>query len=290
VPPTPPTFDLQAHSTQSDGALRPAEVVRAAADAGVELLALTDHDTVNGVAEALEAAKTQGIRLVPAAELSALHGDYEDFHVLGYQVDHEDPTFVAALEDFVADRDRRAQAMAERLGDLGFAVDDELLDERRRSGRPIGRPHLSQAVLADVNNAKRLEEEGINDVTGFIVNYLIPGRPGYLPRTRPTVQEAIDLIHGAGGIAVWAHPFWDVEATDEVLATLDEFVDMGIDGVEAFYVTYEEPQTVALADHASSKGLLLTGSSDFHGPEHRLFSRFRAFDLHGRTPELGPIA
>src|SRR3954452_18129163 len=173
----PPAFDLQSHSTQSDGALAPAEVVRGAADAGVELLALTDHDTVGGVDEALTAADEVGIGLVPASELSALHEDYEDYHVLGYQIDHQAPAMLEALEDFRADRDDRVQAMAARLGELGFAVDDELLDERRRSGKPIGRPHLAAAVLADVNNAARLEREGIDEVGGLIAAYLISGAP-----------------------------------------------------------------------------------------------------------------
>jgi 3',5'-nucleoside bisphosphate phosphatase len=284
-----PTFDLQSHSIHSDGALPPAEVVRAAARAGVELLALTDHDTVSGVDEALDAARAEGIELLPAAELSALHGDYEDFHVCAYLIDHTAPRLLDALEDFRADRDRRAHKMSERLGELGFAVDDELLDERRRSGHPIGRPHIAAAVLADTNNEPRLARENIDDVGGLIEAYLIPGRPAYLPRSRPTVEEAIALIHNADGLAVWAHPFWDLSSTDAVLETLDVFVAQGLDGVEAFYPSHTEAQATALADAAGPKGLLATGSSDFHGPEHRMFNQFRAFELHGRTPHLGPL-
>jgi 3',5'-nucleoside bisphosphate phosphatase len=265
-------------------------VVRGAADAGVELLALTDHDTVGGVDEALTAADEVGIGLVPASELSALHEDYEDYHVLGYQIDHQAPAMLEALEDFRADRDARAQAMAARLGDLGFAVDDELLDERRRSGKPIGRPHLAAAVLADVNNAERLEREGIDEVGGLIAKYLISGAPAYVPRTRPTVPEAIELIHSVGGVAVWAHPYWDVKSIEAVLRLLADFHDAGLDGVEVFYPSHDEAQVNALADAADARGLLMTGSSDFHGPCHELFDRFRAFELYGREPRLGPIA
>jgi 3',5'-nucleoside bisphosphate phosphatase len=286
----PPTFDLQSHSTYSDGHLPPDDVVRAAAEAGVELLALSDHDTVGGVEQALAAGAEAGVAVVPAAELSALYDDYEDYHVLGYRIDHHASDLLDALEDFRADRDARAQAMAVRLGDLGFAIDDELLDERRRSGRPIGRPHLAQAVLSDVNNEKRLTEEGIGDVGGLIANYLIAGKPAYFPRTRPTVPEAIELIHAAGGVAVWAHPFWDVDATDDVLRMLGEFQSAGLDGVEAFYATHDEAQTNALADAADARGMLATGSSDFHGPGHTLFNRFRGFELYGREPVLGAIA
>jgi 3',5'-nucleoside bisphosphate phosphatase len=265
-------------------------VVEAAARAGVELLALSDHDTVSGVDQAQEQAIKEGIELVPAAELSALYDDYEDFHVLGYRIDHHDRTLTEALADFRQDRDDRAQAMATRLGELDFAVDDELLDARRRSGHPIGRPHLAQAVLADTNNDAKLAREGIDDVSGFIVRYLIPGAPAYLPRTRPTVPEAIELIHGAGGVAVWAHPFWDIKSTEDVLRTLQEFTDAGVDGVEVFYPEHDEAQTNALADAAEARGLLTTGSSDFHGPEHRVFGGFRRHQLFGRTPRLGPIA
>src|SRR5215210_4912980 len=135
MPPAPP-FDLQSRFTHSDGTLPAAEVVALAAAAGVELLALSDHDTVDGVGEALAAAREHGIALSPAAELSAVHGGYEDLHVLGYELDHEDPDLVATLHDFRADRARRIEAMAMRLRDLGFELDDAPLAARRAAGKP----------------------------------------------------------------------------------------------------------------------------------------------------------
>src|SRR5438067_5559022 len=114
-----PTFDLQSHSTYSDGVLPPSEVVERAAQAGVELLALTDHDTVDGVDEALAASSAVGIGLVPAIELSAVHDSYEDLHVLGYLIDHADVRLLTALERFRADRADRAFKMAESLRELG---------------------------------------------------------------------------------------------------------------------------------------------------------------------------
>jgi predicted metal-dependent phosphoesterase TrpH len=104
------------------------------------------------------------------------------------------------------------------------------------------------------------------------------------------VAESIETIHEAGGVAVWAHPFWDVEQADAVLEAIDRFRAWGLDGVECFYATHTREQAELLADRCWSDGLLSTGSSDFHGPAHRLFSRFRAFSTYGRTPELGPIA
>jgi predicted metal-dependent phosphoesterase TrpH len=105
----------------------------------------------------------------------------------------------------------------------------------------------------------------------------------------PTVAEAIDVIHDAGGVAIWAHPFWDIEAGEEVLESVDRFAAAGLDGVEAFYVTHTAEQTRMVAERCAERDLLTTGSADFHGPEHPHFSRFRAFDLYGLEPRLGPI-
>jgi 3',5'-nucleoside bisphosphate phosphatase len=279
-----PTFDLQAHSTRSDGALEPNEVVARAAAAGVELLALSDHDTVAGIPEALAAARRHGIALSPAAELSAVHGGYEDLHVLGYQLNHADPALEAALEDFRADRGRRVRAMADRLRELGFELDDAALDRET-----VGRPHLADAVLEHPANAQRLRDEGIDGRDALFPAYLVPGAPAYVPRSRPTVPQAIAVIHAAGGVAVWAHPFWDVDDPGEALATLDAFVADGLDGVEAFYTTHTEAQTRLLYEAASARGLLTTGSSDFHAPDHQRFDEFRNFALYGLEPLLGPI-
>ncbi len=284
----PPTFDLQSHSTCSDGALPPAQVVTRAHEAGVRLLALTDHDTVDGVQEALDtAARLDGISVVPAAEISALDGDYEDLHILGYGIDHEHPALLAALERWRIDRHDRAQRMAEALRENGLALN---LPATPPSGPPIGRPHIARAVFEHPANTQRLAEEGLTDSTQVLVAYLIPGTPGYRRRTTPSVIEAIETIHAAGGIAVWAHPYWDIDTDPAVEATLTRFAALGLDGVEAFYITHTCEQTTRLATLAAGLGLLTTGSADFHGPEHPNFSAFRAFDLCGLTPDLGPLA
>jgi len=284
-----PTYDLQSHSLCSDGALAPAEVVANAAAAGVALLALTDHDTVDGVEEALAAGARHGVAIVPATEISTVHGRYEDLHLLGYGIDHRDPLLGERLRDARADRELRAERMAEMLRGLGWAVDEALLAARREAGRPIGRPHLSQAVLAHPANAERLAREGYDDVSAFLPAFLIPGRPAYVARTHPTVAEAIGWIHDAGGVAVWAHPFWDLDADAEVLAAIDGFRADGLDGVECFYVTHTPEQTRLLAARCEALGLLKTGSSDYHGPDHRLFSRFRAFETYGSAADLDAL-
>jgi predicted metal-dependent phosphoesterase TrpH len=265
-------------------------VVARAATAGVELLALSDHDTVGGVDEALETARRHGIRLVPAAELSALYGPHEDLHVLGYGLDHYDPALTDALQSYRADRVVRAEAMIAALRELGFELDDEAFAARRRAGRAIGRPHIARAAFEHPANAPRIAQEGLADSSKLLEAYLIDGAPAFRPRTRPTVEEAIEVIHAAGGVAVWAHPFWDVDADDEALAAIDRFHAAGLDGVEAFYITHTREQTILLADRCAELGLLTTGSADFHGPDHPRFHAFRAFELHGREPRLGPIA
>jgi predicted metal-dependent phosphoesterase TrpH len=285
-----PTFDLQSHSTRSDGSLAPAAVVAAAARAGVRMLALTDHDTVDGVAEALDAAREAGIALVTGTELSCLDGEHEDLHLLGYGLDHTDRELLETLERFRDDRAVRADRMADALREAGWSLVAEPLAARRAAGLPIGRPHLARAVADHPANAARLADEGLATFSDVLVAYLVPGTPAYRRRTTPTVREAIDAVHAAGGVAVWAHPFWDLDHDEEVVAAVDRFVALGLDGVEAFYITHTREQTLLVADACEERGLLTTGSADFHGPQHPMFHRFRAFALHGRDPRLGPIA
>ena len=285
-----PKFDLQSHSVHSDGSLAPRQVVSAAADAGVELLALSDHDTAAGVPEAAEAASEAGIGLVTATEITSIFGGQQDVHVLGYLIDPLEPGLVQTLEHARTSRERRAEAMADALRELGFELDEDALAERAAQGKSIGRPHLAQAVVGVAANRPRLEEERLLDPTAFLVAYLIEGKPAFRDREAPTVEESIKLIHGAGGLAVWAHPFWDVKDPAEVLAAIDRFRAAGLDGVESFYVTHTREQTQLLVERCAELGILSTGSSDFHGPQHHTFSRFLAFDTYGLEPELGPLA
>jgi predicted metal-dependent phosphoesterase TrpH len=278
-----PTFDLQSHSTCSDGALAPADVVAAAAEAGVQLLALTDHDTVDGVDEALEAGAAHGLRVVAAIELSALDDDREDLHLLGYRLDHRSPRLLEALAELRADRAARGRRMADALRACGL----ELEVPERAS---LGRPHLAQAAFDHPSNRMRLAREEVVNASQLLEAYLIPGAPAYRRRTKPTVAEAIALVHEAGGVAVWAHPFWDVDASEAVIEAIDRFAALGLDGVEAFYPTHGAEQARLIAARCAERDLLTTGSADFHGPAHPIFARFRAFELHGLEPRLGPIA
>ena len=285
-------FDLQSHSTHSDGALSAAEVVQRAADAGVELLALSDHDTISGVSEAIAAGKQAGVRIVPAVEISAVDEGSpvpRELHILGYDIDHTGPVLTERLAEFLADREQRTLRMGAALAELGFELDEEELRARVAAGKPIGRPHLAEAVLSAPANASRLQAEGIDDIGSLIRGYLIEGKPAFRLRETPTVAQAIEAIHEAGGVAIWAHPFWDISDPDEVLSSIDRFKALGIDGVEVFYVSHTREQTELLASRCEELGMLTTGSADYHGPDNRLFSRFLAFETYGIEPNLGTI-
>jgi 3',5'-nucleoside bisphosphate phosphatase len=284
-----PRFDLQSHSTHSDGVLSAAEVVRRA---GVELLALSDHDTVSGVAEAFATGRELGVNVVPAVEISAVDDGSavpRELHILGYDIDYTGPPMTERLDDFLADREQRTLRMRDGLIEAGLELDEAELEERIAAGKPIGRPHLAGAVLGAPANAERLAAEQIDDIGSLIRGYLIEGRPAFRLRQTPTVGEAVEAIHDAGGVAIWAHPFWDIEDSDEVLSTIDRFKALGIDGVEAFYISHDQPQTELLAGRCAELALLTTGSADFHGPENKLFSRFLAFETFGIEPNLGSI-
>ena len=265
-------IELQSHSTVSDGQLAPAEVVAQAWEAGVTTLALTDHDAVSGVPEAAEAAKGLGIELVPAVEMSCVHEYAEDLHICGYWIDLE--KIAAACERAQQERVNRAGEIIERLRNWGFEV--KLSDAEREAGDAlsIGRPHIARAAGAT------------GDLGPFFEEYLVPGGKAFVPRRWPTAEQAIELIHQAGGTAVIAHPYWDISDPKEVEDLINS---LGADGVEAFYPSHSMEQTQHLLDLCHKLNLLPTGSSDYHGPTHKTFAKFGAYDTYGlgkpRVPE-----
>jgi predicted metal-dependent phosphoesterase TrpH len=227
---------------------------------------------------------------VTGVEISTIDVTGQDLHVLGYLIDPEDRDLRDLLERSRRDRGARAEAMVEAIRELGFELDEGPLRARQATGKSVGRPHIAAAAVSHPANEARLLDDGCTDPSAFLEAYLIEGRPAFRPRRAPSVAEAIRAIHDAGGVAVWAHPFFDLTAPAEVLARIDRFIAEGLDGVECFYATFSRAQAELLADHCAERGLLSTGSADFHGPHHRQFSRFRAFSTFGREPVLGPIA
>jgi 3',5'-nucleoside bisphosphate phosphatase len=265
-------IELQSHSTVSDGQLAPAEVVAGAYEAGVTTLALTDHDAVAGVPEAIEAASGLGIELVPAVEMSCVHEYAEDLHVCGYWVDLE--RMAPPCERAQRERVERAGAIIERLRGWGFEV--KLEDAVREAGDAlsIGRPHIARAAGAK------------GDLGPFFEEYLVPGGKAFVPRRWPTAEQAIELIREAGGVAVVAHPYWDISDPTEVE---DLIRSLGADGVETFYPTHTKEQTEHLLRLCDELGLVPTASSDYHGPTHKTFAKFGAYDTFGlHEPEVPP--
>ena len=214
-------IELQSHSTVSDGQLAPAEVVAKAAEAGVTTLALTDHDAIAGVPEASEAAGQLGIELVPAIEMSCVHEYADDLHVCGYWIDLG--AIAPACERAQHERVTRAGEIVEKL--RGFGFDIHLEDAIREAGDAlsIGRPHIARAAGAG------------DDLGPFFEEYLVPGAKAFVPRRWPTAEQAVELIHDAGGVAVLAHPYWDISEPAQV----EELIRaLGIDGIEAFYPSH----------------------------------------------------
>ncbi len=272
-------IDLQAHSTVSDGALPPAEVVSLAAEAGVDVFALSDHDAVDGLEDASREAERVGIELIPAVELSTAHHAAQDLHMLGYRIDVEDESLQKALEVAQGERVDRAHKISAKLAEQGVRLSVDAALEIAGSAIALGRPHIATAALEDPANKDVLE--GVGDRSAFIRKYLVPGCESFVARTWPTVPEAVELVHRAGGSAVWAHPFWDTDDFDEVAKVLDELREAGLDGVEAFYPSHSRAQTAFLLDECRKYGFVATASSDFHGPDHNHFSGFLTYDTYG---------
>ncbi len=257
-------IELQSHSTVSDGQLAPAEVVAEAAKAGVTTLALTDHDAVAGVPAAAEAARRVGIDLVPAIEMSCVHEYAEDLHICGYWVDLE--RIGPACERAQQERRDRAGEIVENLRREGF--DLTLDDAIREAGAAdsIGRPHIARAAGAT------------GDLGPFFEEYLVPGAKAFVPRRWPSAEQAIALIREAGGAAVIAHPYWDVSEPEKV----EELIrSLGADGVETFYPSHSKEQTAHLLELCEELELVPTGSSDYHGPTHKTFAEFGAYETYG---------
>lgn len=240
--------DLHCHSRRSDGTLEPAEVVRRAKKAGVELLVLTDHDTVSGVPEAREEAARQGIAFAAGIEINT--GEADGIHVLGYGFDPESPALAERLELFRARRQSRVGLIVERLNALGVELTME--EVRGESKETLGRPHIADAL-----RRKKL----VKDRGDAFKRYLSHDAEAYVPPMGPTVAEAVAAIKSAGGWSSLAHP-----GTVKKDIDLTPWVEQGLDGIEACYRAHTGPQAQRFLESAKRFGLLVTGGSDFHGP------------------------
>lgn len=261
-------IDLQSHSTVSDGQLPPGDVARAAAEAGISVMALTDHDAVAGVAEASAAAAEAGIENVPAVELSCVHRYADDLHMLGYWVDAD--AMVPTCERAQQERVDRAREIVERLNHHGVEVTFEAAIAEAGAADSVGRPHIARAAGAGP------------DLGPFFEEYLVPGAKAFIPRRWPSADEAVRLIHEAGGVSVVAHPYWDVQDPEQVRDLVESLVrDVGLGGIETFYPPHTREQTEHCLALCEEFDLVPTASSDFHGPTHKTFARFGAYETYG---------
>ena len=246
--------DLHMHSTASDGQYAPEEVVRLAAKAGTQLLALTDHDTADGVPRARAAAQALGVTLIPGIEMGCSCGLSREVHILGYGVDPAHEVFVRHCREKAERREARAIAMVEKLRDAGAVI--RLEDVRAMARGVISRTHIARA-LVDAGYA--------NSAPAAFDKYLKPGKCGYVPRPEFSVAEAIEVIHKAGGVAVLAHPMELGMSDANMESLIHAWTEQGLSGIEVYHPTTGNQHVPFLLSLAGREGLIVTGGSDFHG-------------------------
>ncbi|MFH8338540.1 PHP domain-containing protein [Streptomyces sp. AM6-12] len=247
-------IDLHCHSTASDGTDTPAELVRHAAAAGLDVVALTDHDTTRGHAEAI-AALPAGLTLVPGAELSC-RIDGISMHLLAYLFDPEEPALLAERELVRDDRVPRAKGMVAKLNALGVPVTWEQV-ERIAVGGSVGRPHVASALV----------ELGVVETVSdaFTEEWLADGGRAYMPKHETDPFEAIRLVKAAGGVCVFAHPAAAKRGRTVPESAIAEMAAAGLDGIEVDHMDHDDAAKDRLRGLAKDLGLLVTGSSDYHG-------------------------
>jgi 3',5'-nucleoside bisphosphate phosphatase len=244
-------IDLHLHTTASDGLLSPRELVERAAAAGLTTIAVTDHDTVGGLAEAREAGQDFGVRVVAGIEITAVENG-QDLHVLGYFLDPESPSLGGFLRTQRADRVRRVRDIGARLGVLGYRLDVEpLVAAAERGGRSIGRPAIADALVAAGHCTDR------NDAFARLLGR---DRPAFIPRSGIPAAAVIATIHGARGIASLAHP--GISATDQMI---EQLAPAGLDALEVWHSDHSPEQQEHYGRLADRLGLARSGGSDYHG-------------------------
>jgi len=243
--------DLHIHSTASDGRLTPAEVVQEAARRGLKFMSLTDHDTVDGIAEALAAVQSfPGLKLIPGVEISTDIPQGEA-HVLGYFIDYNSRQLLEKLEQFRNSRLNRAQGMVAKLDKLGVHLDWQRVQQIAGSS-VMGRPHIARAML---------EKGYIGSFKQAFTDYIGHDGPAYVERDKLTPAEAVALIIKARGVAVLAHPF----TVNEPEALIIELEAAGLAGIETYYNNYTAEDISRLVSLAREHNLIATGGSDYHG-------------------------
>jgi 3',5'-nucleoside bisphosphate phosphatase len=244
-------IDLHSHTTASDGELPPEQLLALARAKGVTTLAVTDHDTVDGLERSAAAAGAEGIRFVPGIEVSA-YADGREIHVLGHFVDRTEPGLAAFSERLRHEREERMGRMVEQMRSLGFPVTFEEV-ERIAAGAHLGRPHLALALV---------ERGYVTSTREAFDRFLGDRKPGWVDRLRIDAEEAVEMLHQAGGTATIAHP----GSSQVGRHTLERLAKAGLDGLEIFHPDHVPSQREAFLRQADALGLVPTAGSDFHGP------------------------
>jgi 3',5'-nucleoside bisphosphate phosphatase len=263
-------IDLHTHTSESDGTFSPTEVVRLALERGLDVVAITDHDTTGGLEEAAVAGEDAGLQVVPGIEFSAEYEGYS-LHVLAYWVDPANPELQAELKRLVDTRLRRGELMVEKLRDLGYPIEFEQV--RRIAGGPIARPHVAQAMV----------EAGIvpNEKAAFTEEFIADGGRAWVPKHALHPLDALRLIEGANGVCVLAHPgMWKGQGSVPG-ELIEEMAEGGMAGLEVDHPDHDETQRDNYRDMAGRLGLVVTGASDCHGERYdpiRLGSESTAAD------------
>jgi len=258
------TIDLQIQSTASDGKFAPRELVRMAKAQGLSVIAITDHDTIGGLTEALAAGEEFGVRVISGIEISV---EEHDAHLLGYGMNIEDVALIAALEEAQRKRIEGAKKMVENLRNAGFVVKwsdvERQIEGGLRDGGVVARPHIARAILGRPENREKLGN--ITSVHDFIEMHLSNASPHYVRRAHIPARDAIALIHGAGGVAIWSHPAIHFPSDYEGLEQfLGELMEWGIDGIEVLNPSHTEDDVEFLEGLAAEHRVLRTAGSDFH--------------------------
>ena len=244
-------IDLHVHTSASDGKYAPAELIALAARSGLSLLAITDHDTVSGIAPALEAGRNfPSVKIIPGVEISS-HAPGSEVHVLGYFIDYQNSGLLRQLVALGDSRQDRARAIVEKLRGLGLDISLERVQEIAGSGS-IGRPHIAQALM---------EKGYVSSFQEVFTRYIGQGGPAYVDRIKLTPDEAVDLILNCGGLPVLAHPS-TINDAESVVARL---AARGLVGLEAYYKDCTDDERRDMMRLASRYKLIATGGSDYHG-------------------------
>lgn len=247
-------IDLHVHSNASDGTYSPKEVVEYAESKGLYAFALTDHDTVDGIEEAIETARTKIVKVIPGIEISADFGG-SDLHILGLNVDYTSEGFVKIVDECRRSRDERNRKMIEKIREHGMPLTEEIMLERFGNAS-VTRAHFARYIMDEGYVSSK--EEAFN-------RYLNPGKPCYVSRERISPEMAIRLILEAGGHPVLAHPLLYKMGHDRLYSTINYLKTLGLQGIEGIYSLNTPSDDQKMEKIVREYGLFLTGGSDFHG-------------------------